>query len=174
MEENKKSKIILLVSLIAAAVLLEGLLILSLTPRNNENEDCDFEDMGCMTEDDYNYDADGSQPSSNGTAVQYNTDNEYENQSDADNTDVTDSGPIDYGIMSTRRLTEEDLAGMTKQDLRIVRNEIYARHGYIFKSQDLKEYFGSKSWYQPVYNDAASLSLNEFERYNVDFIKRYE
>lgn len=174
MEETKKSKIILLICLIVAAVLLEGLLILCLSPRSNDVEDCDFEDPGCMTEEEYNYNTDGSQPANDGTEVQYNSGNEYENQSDEGSTQVAGSGPIDFGVMASRRLTDEDLAGLTKQELRIARNEIYARHGYIFKSQDLKDYFGSKDWYQPMYSDAASLSLNEFERYNVDFIKRYE
>ncbi|GHS94383.1 hypothetical protein FACS1894207_2490 [Bacteroidia bacterium] len=70
-------------------------------------------------------------------------------------------------------LTESDLRGLSKWDLRILRNEIYARHGYIFKSKDLREYFSAQDWYQPQYNDVSHL-LNKIEKQNVEFIKRHE
>ena len=75
--------------------------------------------------------------------------------------------------LSTRLLTEDDLRGMSKVELRILRNEIYARHGYIFKSQDLRNYFSAKDWYSPQYNDVSNL-LNTIEKKNVAFIQRYE
>jgi len=67
---------------------------------------------------------------------------------------------------------EEDIANLTKQQLRLARNEIYARHGYVFKSQDLQEFFSSKSWYHqdPSYDG----SLNEIEKGNVAFLKARE
>jgi hypothetical protein len=34
-------------------------------------------------------------------------------------------------------LTSADLEGRTADELRILRNEIYARHGYVFKSEEL-------------------------------------
>jgi len=76
-------------------------------------------------------------------------------------------------LLSTRLLTEDDLRGMSKQQLRIMRNEIYARHGYIFKSQDLRDYFSAKDWYHPQYSDVSSL-LNTIEKRNVTFIQRHE
>jgi len=75
--------------------------------------------------------------------------------------------------LSTRLLSEEDLSGLSKQELRILRNEIYARHGYIFKSQDLRNYFSAKDWYRPQYNDVSNL-LNTTEKKNVIFIQRHE
>ncbi|MGF6953462.1 putative nucleic acid-binding Zn-ribbon protein [Neobacillus sp. B4I6] len=66
-------------------------------------------------------------------------------------------------------VSEEDIANLTKGQLRIARNEIYARHGYVFKSQDLQAYFSSKSWYHP--DPSFDGSLNEVEKENVDFIK---
>lgn len=38
----------------------------------------------------------------------------------------------------TRCLTEEDVAGLSEDEIRIALNEIYARHGRIFQSEDLK------------------------------------
>lgn len=75
--------------------------------------------------------------------------------------------------LSTQILTEDDLLGLSKQELRILRNEIFARHGYIFKSQDLRGYFSTKDWYKPQYNDVTRL-LNTIEQRNVAFIQRHE
>lgn len=77
---------------------------------------------------------------------------------------------------STRYLDESDLQGLTSEELRIARNEIYARHGRIFQSEDLQNYFESKEWYSGVYN-AESFSedtLSEIEKYNRDLIVNYE
>lgn len=48
---------------------------------------------------------------------------------------------------STRYLTEADLVNLTAEELRIARNEIYARHGRMFKDEMLQAYFDSKEWY---------------------------
>ena len=54
------------------------------------------------------------------------------------------------------RLTAADLAGKSKEYLRLMRNEIYARHGKTFQSADLQKYFSGKCWYKadPGYSDA--------------------
>jgi hypothetical protein len=70
-------------------------------------------------------------------------------------------------------LTENDLKGLSKAELRILRNEIYARHGYIFKSEDLREYFSQQPWYSPRYNDVSD-KLTAVEKKNVEFIKQHE
>lgn len=50
---------------------------------------------------------------------------------------------------SERLLDARDLQYLTAYDLYLARNEIFARHGYIFESQDLRDYFGGKAWYVP-------------------------
>ena len=74
---------------------------------------------------------------------------------------------------STRLLREADLRGTSKQDLRFLRNEIYARHGYRFNSRDLQEYFSTKDWYRPQFDDVDHL-LSEIEKENIKFIERHE
>ncbi|RJS60615.1 YARHG domain-containing protein [Bacillus sp. PK3_68] len=69
-------------------------------------------------------------------------------------------------------LTYDDLSGLSKSELRLARNEIYARHGYIFNSKDLQNYFSSQSWYSP--NPGYGGSLSSVEKHNVDFIKSFE
>ena len=76
-----------------------------------------------------------------------------------------------YPITRVRKLTYNDIANYSKSQLRIMRNEIYARHSYIFASADLREYFGRQSWYYPT---TKNVTLNSIEQYNVNFIKQYE
>ena len=73
------------------------------------------------------------------------------------------SSEDDYIIAesNTRNLTREELEPLSKEQLRLARNEIFARHGMIFGVDDLDEYFSSKSWYQPVV--AASEFYNQVE-----------
>ncbi|WP_235821763.1 YARHG domain-containing protein [Gottfriedia acidiceleris] len=73
---------------------------------------------------------------------------------------------------NSRKLTNADLIKLNPNDLRIARNEIYARHGLVFKSSDLTIYFTSKSWYKP--NPAYGGELNDVEKYNINLIKSKE
>lgn len=71
-------------------------------------------------------------------------------------------------------LTEEDVRALDLEKLRIAKNEIFARHGYIFKDETLKSYFETKSWYEgKIQSDDFKTSVfNEFENKNLELIKR--
>ena len=78
---------------------------------------------------------------------------------------------------SIRLLTEIDLNDLTKEELRLARNEIYARHGRKFNDSTLQSYFDSKIWYRgsispDQFDDMALLS--NLERKNLDIIKEKE
>ena len=68
------------------------------------------------------------------------------------------------------------MAGLTLRELNYAKNEIYARRGYIFTSQELRDYFGSKSWYNGTLTpDQFSTSIfNEYENGNIQLLQRYE
>jgi hypothetical protein len=57
------------------------------------------------------------------------------------------------------------------KDLPYLKNEIYARKGYIFKSPDLNNYFSKLPWYHPENQEVV---LNEIEEWNVQFITEVE
>jgi hypothetical protein len=76
-----------------------------------------------------------------------------------------------YHITGSRKLTEEDVKGKTKHELRIMRNEIYARHGYIFQNLELREHFMQRPWYKPT---TINVTFNDIEEYNIRFIKLHE
>lgn len=74
---------------------------------------------------------------------------------------------------SNYRFTESDLSPLTAKELTYLRNSVYAKHGYVFNSQELNNYFKRISWYHP---DASvtEAALNSVERANVEFIKNYQ
>lgn len=77
----------------------------------------------------------------------------------------------------TKLLTNDDIAGLSKDELALARNEIYARHGRKFKMAVYQDYFNKCSWYSinPNYNYADDNSnLNEIEAKNVAFILKAE
>ena len=76
----------------------------------------------------------------------------------------------------SRYLMPSDLQQLTAEQLRLARNEIYARRGRRFKDTELQKYFDSKSWYQgtiAVENFHESI-FNDYERANAYFIQDYE
>jgi hypothetical protein len=71
----------------------------------------------------------------------------------------------------SRVLTPDDLRGLSKDDLRIARNEIFARRGRYFNSPDLTARFSKFSWYVP---NTWNPQLNPVEQANVALIDRTE
>lgn len=97
---------------------------------------------------------------------------DFENELDSTGTDLfTPSKEGKYPFTAVRKVTYQDIANLSSKERRIMRNEIFARHGYIFNSQDLRDYFMAQDWYHPI---TKSVNLSEVEKYNVEFIKRYE
>lgn len=70
------------------------------------------------------------------------------------------------------KLHEGHLDNYSDNDLWIARNEIYARHGKIFKNQYLQNYFDSCSWYsaETGKENVSDNELSEIELYNLKLI----
>ena len=91
---------------------------------------------------------------------------------------ATPDDVILWGI-SSRYIDESELYNYSAGQLRLIRNEIFALHGRIFRSQDLRDYFSQKSWYVPTYDpddfDANMFDyLNDYEAANLKVILNYE
>lgn len=84
-----------------------------------------------------------------------------------------DESEYEYEYLREREMTYDDVKDKSAEELRLMRNYIFARRGYIFESEDLKEYFERFSWYVPLYYDVTP-RLSDIEKYNVNFIKEYE
>ncbi len=69
------------------------------------------------------------------------------------------------------RLTREMLLPLSRAELRIARNEIFARRGRFFRDPALAQYFARFSWYRPY---AWDVPLNAIEQANVALIASME
>lgn len=69
----------------------------------------------------------------------------------------------------SRYYTEEDFKEEPAFVIHLAKNEIYARHGYIFEDPDLYNYFMGCIWYMPTTaaEDFDVSALNEYEKENV-------
>lgn len=98
-----------------------------------------------------------------------------EPEDDSSSTDTAAGGYI-LPQSSARLLTESDLSGLSLQEVNYAKNEIYARHGRMFNSRELQDYFNSQSWYSgTVSPEAFSESvLSDVEKQNAQFLSNAE
>ena len=66
-----------------------------------------------------------------------------------------------------------DYSSVPKDQLRLFRNLIFARNGYVFKSTDLRDYFNSCSWYKqnPAFNES---EMRKDEKDFISLMQKYE
>lgn len=103
----------------------------------------------------------------------YDDDSDYED----DDSDYDDSDSYVIPDSDTRKLKKSDLKGLSAWELRIARNEIYARHGRLFQDQELQDYFDEQDWYSGYIDPedfVDSKELTKLERRNAKFISEYE
>ncbi len=74
---------------------------------------------------------------------------------------------------STKKLKEKDVKNLKKLELQIIRNTIFARHGYSFKKKSYRQFFDSVNWYVPVSNDV-NKELTIVEKENIALLQRFE
>lgn len=66
-----------------------------------------------------------------------------------------------------------ELLELSKEDLRVKRNELFALYGYIFQSEDLKKHFSKMRWYKPLYTDIQHFLTDKDLEY-IDMILKIE
>ncbi len=93
-----------------------------------------------------------------------------------ENNPVNEQGDYIIEGSDSRYLSEEEVATLSPEEIRLAKNEIYARHGRIFESEDLREYFESQSWYHGEIEpeDFDESVFNEYEKANIDLLVSYE
>lgn len=78
--------------------------------------------------------------------------------------------PGDMEIFQNTALKEEMLAGLSLHELRLIRNEFYARHGRTFSAMWLQQHFDFQPWYKAVEEGQQPSELSEIEKQNVEAI----
>jgi hypothetical protein len=88
----------------------------------------------------------------------------YNEKSKGRNTEISIG---DMENFQTVALTKDKLKGLTMMELRMLRNEIWARRGLAFKTPGIKQSFEWRDWYKPL-KDQSKVKLNEIEQQNVN------
>lgn len=73
---------------------------------------------------------------------------------------------------SKQKLSEKDLKNLRKLDLEIIKNSVFARHGYSFKKETYRDFFEQTNWYIPVSNNVDN-ELSPMEKDNVALLNRF-
>lgn len=91
-------------------------------------------------------------------------------------TKIRESQPEYLFPSDTELLTTEYLDTKSKNEIDLIRNEIYARHGYIFQMQQYYDYFIEKSWYNPMQPDMQKAydNFNCIEKQNIEILVEYQ
>jgi hypothetical protein len=91
----------------------------------------------------------------------------------ADAKPPADVSPLEDPSQLDHVITVEQLGNLSRRDLRILRNTIYARHGRPFKSKLLQAYFDTMEWYKadPAFTEKR---LTKTDVTNVRLIKSVE
>ena len=83
---------------------------------------------------------------------------------------------------AARLATGSDLSHLLGSELELMRNEIYARHGWVFSRKDLQDYFAKQPWYRAkgtaadrdVVDAQIAKELGDIERRNIAMIDKAE
>lgn len=165
-----KQKTTLLVGIVILALLaIAGAFVLGKSKGKDRVEE---ENPSIEQEEDMNVDADTSED------VEADVEEEVTPEETVPQEDAS-AGDAQYILpkSGTEKLTRADLEGLTKEQLRLARNEIYARHGMIFGVEDLDNYFATKSWYKPTvsftdFDNRVEMSI--VEELNIVLIQQIE
>ncbi len=81
--------------------------------------------------------------------------------------------PGDMELFENKPITEQMLHGLSLHELRLLRNEVYARHGRMFRAEWLQQYFFNQPWYTPDENFKDD-TLSGNDKLNVETIVKFE
>ena len=86
---------------------------------------------------------------------------------------VYSSGP---SILGSAYLSEDDLEAFSPRELTLLRNEPFARRGYIFKRAELRSHFAALEWYSPRVSNTSAVqkSFTRTENQNIDLIQQFQ
>jgi hypothetical protein len=93
------------------------------------------------------------------------------NRNGSAQTDVV--GRAEAKVVRGSLLSNDDLTALSREELRRLRNAVYARHGRMFDSAELQRYFDSRPWYRPRY-DYNESELTDTDRANIRLIQAAE
>ena len=135
---------------------------------SNEGKDVSEEDAGQSVSEE-----DAGQSGNNMTTAQTTTEEKTEKTTQA-TTEASASEVMDaddgyvFPDADSEYISKSSVKELSDSELQYAVNEIYARHGLKFTKKINKERFEKKVWYNGTVDDQDSISLNKYEKKNVD------
>lgn len=87
--------------------------------------------------------------------------------------DLRSKYPGEFPEGSAKVLTDKDVKFLSRWGLKVMLNEIYARHGMKFSDNELQGHFSRQLWYHAK-TDNVDNNLSNTERRNIEFIQNYK
>lgn len=181
MKKNEKRVIIILGAAIAiVAIALIAMLITSRDTSNTSNTSTtSLKDAVQEESNSKNSNNDGQDVSDKDDATTKQTATEKQTEAatttEASKKDTTTASEImdaDDGYIfpdaDTTYISKSSIKKLSDSELQYAVNEIYARHGLKFTKTKNKERFEKKAWYVGTVDDQDDISLNKYEKKNVD------
>lgn len=85
----------------------------------------------------------------------------------------TAAARVESKILRGASVTQSDISGINRAELRRLRNTVYARHGRIFERMELQQYFDGRPWYKKR-ADYTDDDLTPIDRDNINLIRTAE
>lgn len=183
MDQFKKNAAVIVLGVIAAAMLIGNICFVVFAKSSVKKATITKQEVKTVAGKDVRYEEDSdnftvSKSSNISEKMESPAAATPEPEATADAPDASqNNGDYIFPDSDSRKLKKSEVKKLSKKELRYARNELYARHGYIFEDEELKDYFESKSWYTPSvagedFNDEEY--FNEYEIANRNLIKKIE
>lgn len=172
-----KKQVVLLAAIVGGLAVLALVAILVLGNGDKKEELKDNKPPVEQNEDDIQEDDTQEDNTQDDTQDEVQEDEVQDEQIQDEDTQVEKDSTYILPDSNSRKLTRADLQGLSKEKLRLARNEIFARHGMIFGVPDLDAYFGEKSWYKPTYSYDDfydKVEMSAIEEANIALINQVE
>lgn len=108
--------------------------------------------------------------SSNNDSIQVRKDSESKDSDKTNEKIITIEGK-EYNLNTN--LHYDSINGLSKDELKLLRNAYFAKYGYSFKDAELKDYFSKFDWYSSKYDDIEEL-LTKDDVQNIDLLLKLE
>ncbi len=142
---------------------------------NNDGENDYYDDNDYNDYDDGEYYGDEESQSSENTGNGENSESSESGDNNRRSRGGAEPENTSYSQYknNTSYMSQSEVNNMSRSELNLALNEIYARRGRIFNNSSLSSYFNAQSWYTPKYSEeefAEKVTFNDYENKNIQMI----
>ena len=133
------------------------------------------DDETSSTTENNDHSTDSSNDASSNATSDTTADDRSSNDTSSNTTTTVSNSDYVLPDSDSQVYSDDVINSLSKNQLAIARNELYARHGYIFHTnQAMKNYFNNKNWYVPSVENQDDITLNSYEKANLKKIQAAE